>query len=76
LKYFSRLKDSPEDVFEVHITGDSSYKNCRIWVNMLDRKDGSFIVRYKLYHTCNNFKINVTYKGVHVALSPYIIKGK
>jgi hypothetical protein len=76
IKYFSRLKDSPDDVFEVQITGDSSYKNCRVWINILNRNDGSFIVRYKTYHTCYNFKIHVTYKGVHVASSPYIIKGK
>jgi hypothetical protein len=60
----------------VKITGDSSYKNCRVWINTLDRKDGSFIIRYKIYHTCHNFNIHVTYKGVHVASSPYIIKGK
>jgi hypothetical protein len=76
LKSFDRLKKSPEDAFEVHITGDSSYKNCRVWINTLDRKDGSFIVRYKTYHTCHNFKIRVTYRGVDVDASPYIIKGK
>ncbi|XP_021917666.1 KDEL motif-containing protein 1-like isoform X2 [Zootermopsis nevadensis] len=69
------LKKSPGDVFEVNITGDSSYKNCRIWINTLDRKDGSFIVRYKTYYTCHNFKIRIMYKGVDVGASPYIIEG-
>ncbi|PNF41553.1 KDEL motif-containing protein 1 [Cryptotermes secundus] len=74
-KHKLKLKESPEDVFEVQITGDSSYNNCRVWINTLNRNDGSFIVRYKTYHTCHNFTIHVTYKGVHVASSPYIIKG-
>jgi hypothetical protein len=76
LKFCDRLKESPEDMFEVHITGDSSYKICRVWINTLDRKDGSFIVRYKTYHTCHNFKIRITYSGVDVGASPYLIKGK
>lgn len=41
---------------------------------MLDRKDNSYIVRYKLYDTCENLVINVKYKNEHVAESPYSIK--
>lgn len=41
---------------------------------MLDRKDNSYIVRYKLYETCENLVINVKYKDQHVAESPYSIK--
>lgn len=35
---------------------------CRIWTNILDRKDASFIVRYKLYEICYEFKILVENK--------------
>jgi len=70
------LTESPGDVFDIQITGSSSYKDCRIWINTLDRKDGSFIVRYKTYDTCHDFKIHVTYRGIHVGASPYIITGK
>ncbi|XP_075233192.1 protein O-glucosyltransferase 2-like isoform X3 [Lycorma delicatula] len=50
-------------------------RECRLWVNILDRKDGVFIVRYKLYEPCSNFKINVKFKGVHVGDSPYDVDG-
>ncbi|XP_069698369.1 protein O-glucosyltransferase 2-like isoform X2 [Periplaneta americana] len=72
---FSSLKESPGNVFEVHITGESIYKNCRTWINTLDRNDGSFIIRYKIYHTCHNVKIHITHNGHHVGASPYIIEG-
>lgn len=71
----NKLVESPGSIFDVQITGDSVYNTCRVWTNILDRKNGSFIVRYKTYHTCHNFKINITYKGTHVGNSPYNIKG-
>ncbi|XP_046990753.1 protein O-glucosyltransferase 2-like [Schistocerca americana] len=71
----TRFQSSQGDVFSVDITGDSEFKYCRVWVNILDRKDGSYIVRYKLYHTCLNLKISVKYKGRNVASSPYTFKG-
>lgn len=47
---------------------------CRIWVNVLDRKDGSYIIRYKVYETCLNLTITAKYKNQHVADSPYSIR--
>ncbi|KAG8231930.1 hypothetical protein J437_LFUL011399, partial [Ladona fulva] len=70
-----RLTQTPGDVFTVDITGDSDDKSCGAWVNILDRKDGSFIVRYKVYNSCYNFQIHVKYKGVKVAGSPYSASG-
>ncbi|XP_046385812.1 protein O-glucosyltransferase 2-like [Ischnura elegans] len=66
-----RLNKSPGNVFSVEITGDSEDKTCRAWVNILDRKDGSFIVRYKVFSSCDNFQIHIRYKGLKVAGSPY-----
>ncbi|KAJ9574240.1 hypothetical protein L9F63_026113 [Diploptera punctata] len=74
-KHKNKLTESPGNVFDVQMTGDSIYKSYRVWINILDRKNGSLIVRYKTYHTYNNFKIIITYKGEHVGNSPYNIKG-
>lgn len=54
----------------------SETRECRLWVNVLDRKDGVFIVRYKVYEPCTNFKINVKFKGIHIGDSPFIFDGQ
>lgn len=48
---------------------------CQIWKQVLDRKDGSFIVRYKLYETCHNMEISIMYDSLHIDNSPFIFKG-
>ncbi|XP_075233191.1 protein O-glucosyltransferase 2-like isoform X2 [Lycorma delicatula] len=71
-KYIPLVKD------ELKVSVEGKYmdnRECRLWVNILDRKDGVFIVRYKLYEPCSNFKINVKFKGVHVGDSPYDVDG-
>lgn len=42
----------------------------------MNRKDGSYIVRYKVYETCYDLEINISYKNTHAGGSPYKIKGK
>ncbi|KAL4712826.1 hypothetical protein ACJJTC_011896 [Scirpophaga incertulas] len=61
----------------IEINGKSTDKNnnCRVWVNKLDRKDGSFIVRYKVYNKCMDLSINIFYKGKHIKKSPFTYKG-
>ncbi|XP_073943623.1 protein O-glucosyltransferase 2-like [Choristoneura fumiferana] len=60
----------------VEINGSSrKNRDCRVWVNKLDRKDGSFIVRYKVYETCYDVSINVYYKSKQVQGSPYKYAG-
>ncbi|XP_057667646.1 protein O-glucosyltransferase 2-like isoform X2 [Diorhabda carinulata] len=61
---------------QLQVVVDGKTKNnkpCRIWTNVLDRKDNSYIVRYKLYETCSYLKISVTYNNEHLAKSPYLI---
>lgn len=58
----------------MNITGKSISGNCHVRVEILDRKDGSFIVRYKMSHKCWDLSIEITHKGKHVAASPYKIK--
>ncbi|KAI5632585.1 glycosyl transferase family 90 domain-containing protein [Phthorimaea operculella] len=70
--YSSELPNS----LAVEITGKSRKSNyCRTWVNKLDRKDGTFIVRYKLYETCYDLAINVYYKSKHIEGSPFKFTG-
>lgn len=62
----------PSFPFEVATSGRNKHNvKCRIWLNVLDRKDGSYIVRYKVYETCKDFTLSVTYKNKHVGGSPY-----
>ncbi|CAH0748815.1 unnamed protein product [Diatraea saccharalis] len=62
--------------FAVEIEGNSiKNAHCRIWVNKLDRKDGTFIVRYKVYDTCLDLKISLYYKSKHIIGSPFKFNG-
>ncbi|XP_059154251.1 protein O-glucosyltransferase 2-like [Physella acuta] len=47
----------------------------RIWTQVLDRHDGSYIVRYRPFSTSSDLSIHVLYNGRHIADSPYILKG-
>lgn len=59
--------------FKVSIEGlAENDKPCRIYTNILDRKDGSYIVRYKLFEKCNSLSISITFSGEHAAGSPYM----
>ncbi|VVC26787.1 Lipopolysaccharide-modifying protein [Cinara cedri] len=52
--------------FNILINGKTKVgNNCRIWTNILDRKDSSFIVRYKLYEICYEFNILVEDTKAH-----------
>lgn len=48
----------------------------QVWTQILDRRDASFIVRYKVFHSCRSgFRILVTYKNHHLGKSPYVFNG-
>lgn len=56
----------------MHINGKSAKGDCRVWLNKLDRKDGSFIIRYKNYEICYNFHINILVNGKNIlGLPPF-----
>lgn len=58
----------------VDISGKTTNnRNTRIWTQILNRKDGLYIARYKLYEPCGEIEINVTYDNIHLAESPYLI---
>lgn len=71
-----RVRESVGSPFSVQVEGDTEAGTyCRVWTQVLDRYDGSYIVRYRTYHTCRNTRINVLYRSQHVADSPYKIEG-
>ena len=46
-----------------------------MWPQVLDRHDGSYIVRYKVLEHTEDLVIEVKYQGKHVAKSPYELEG-
>ncbi|KAK0179328.1 hypothetical protein PV327_005091 [Microctonus hyperodae] len=70
------LTESPGETFiSTEIKGQNKNTHpCRIWTQVLDCKDGSFIIRYRLYETCSNFHIIVKFK--HSDVKPVSISAK
>lgn len=68
---------SGKDVFKVQIASASGKEHVRIHVPApLDREDGSFLVRYRLYTTpSSDLTVQVLHKNIPVARSPYILQG-
>ncbi|XP_062403997.1 protein O-glucosyltransferase 3 [Sardina pilchardus] len=66
-----------KDVFKVQITSASGKEHIRIHVPLpLDREDGSFLVRYRLYTTpSSDLTVQVLHQNKPVAKSPYILTG-
>ncbi|XP_038673681.1 protein O-glucosyltransferase 2 isoform X5 [Scyliorhinus canicula] len=63
-----------ENLFTVNIYSPGE-QFTRIWVQVLDRKDGSFLVRYRMYSSYRGLTIEVKFQDEHVAQSPYVLKG-
>ncbi|XP_071116529.1 protein O-glucosyltransferase 2-like [Haliotis cracherodii] len=63
-----------EKAFAVTIYKKSS-ERVRVWTQVLDRHDGSYIVRYRMYESAVDLEIEVLYQGRHMADSPYTLKG-
>lgn len=54
----------------------SSGERVRIHTQVLDRHDGVYIARFRAYASYKDLEVDVLYKGVHVARSPYKLKGQ
>ncbi|XP_045191680.2 protein O-glucosyltransferase 2-like [Mercenaria mercenaria] len=65
------LGDKP---FEVSLSSPTQNR-VRVYVQILDKQNGMYIVRFRIYSTLENIKIAVTYNGEHVAKSPYEMPG-
>ncbi|XP_063069678.1 protein O-glucosyltransferase 2 [Engraulis encrasicolus] len=69
------LTSSPgEKTFEVKIWSPTEPFS-RVWVQVLDRSDGSFVVRYRMYASYTDLHIQVLMQDQNVAQSPYVLKG-
>lgn len=64
-----------EKTFEVKIVSPVE-QFTRIWIQVLDRRDGSFLVRYRMYATYSELHVHVLLKNEHVAKSPFVLKGR
>lgn len=67
----NRFNESLPSRFNVDILGRSIHGACRVYLEQLDRRDGSYIIRYKVPYTCHDVQIHIQYKGQHVGESPY-----
>lgn len=65
--------DSLPGNLSVNISGTRDH--CSIWTQVLNRGDGLFLVRYKIFRTCHQAKIEIFYNGVPLPESPIILKG-
>lgn len=63
-----------ENIFTVNMNSPGE-EFTRIWVQVLDRKDGSFLVRYRMYSSYRDLVIEIKFQDAHVAQSPYFLKG-
>ncbi|XP_067265858.1 protein O-glucosyltransferase 2 [Chanodichthys erythropterus] len=63
-----------EKTFEVQITSPTDPYS-RIWVQILDRNDGSFLVRYRMYASYTDLHIQILLKDKLVGKSPYVLRG-
>ncbi|CAL1582737.1 unnamed protein product [Knipowitschia caucasica] len=69
------LTSSPgEKAFKVNMETDAEAFT-RIWVQVLDRQDGSFLVRYRMYASYTDLHIHIQHKDKPVGKSPYVLKG-
>ncbi|XP_060047882.1 protein O-glucosyltransferase 2-like [Erinaceus europaeus] len=71
----NKFTSSPgEKVFQVKIMAPHK-QFAKVGIQVLDRKDGSFLVIYRMFASYNKLKIKVKFHRHHVAHSPYIIEG-
>ena len=63
-----------EDAFNLKCY-QSDGSRARVQIQQLDRLDGTYIIRFKMFQSYTDMKFEVMYDGKHVAGSPYTLKG-
>ncbi|KAF5303059.1 hypothetical protein FQR65_LT08388 [Abscondita terminalis] len=75
--FFIHINDGDscsENLLDVHIEGSTPTRpNCRILKNILRTSNCTFIIRYKLYETCDHLKISIKYDDRDIKMSPFKI---
>ena len=53
-------------------------ENVRVWARTVDRRDGSYVVQYKLFESFSSLAISLTLGSNkrHVGASPYMLSSK
>ena len=51
-------------------------QDSEIACDVIDRLDGSYVIRYRPHGSVSGVMVNVTVGGDHVAESPYVIQGE
>lgn len=74
--FFSITSSIGEDAFSISVIDLSTNQPARAYIQLVDRNDGSYIVRFRLFYSYDGLKVLVSHKYQRVAQSPYIIKGK
>ncbi|XP_014671234.1 PREDICTED: KDEL motif-containing protein 1-like isoform X2 [Priapulus caudatus] len=69
------FSESLGDIFEVKLSQQGGGP-ARVWVQTLDRKDGTYLVRFKPFSTYKDVHISIFHEGRHVAQSPYLLRGQ
>jgi len=72
---FSFTESLGNNVFTIQISEAANGLQTRTQIQVLDRHDGSYLVRYKLMQGYHDVVINVLYNGRHIADSPYSLSG-
>jgi Filamin/ABP280 repeat len=72
---FSFTDSVGPNAFSVSITKSADQSGVRAWIQVLDRQDGSYIVRYKLVESPKDLSLSIFYNNQQVANSPYFLKG-
>ena len=75
LSFYSITSSIGNEPFTISLY-DEANGHVRVWVQTLDRQDGSYIIRYKLFSSHTNVKVMVFYNSEHVGSSPYKMEGK
>ncbi|XP_050399295.1 protein O-glucosyltransferase 2 [Patella vulgata] len=74
-KYGENITQSlGEKAFDVTLDQPNGNR-VRAWRQVLDRNDGSYIIRFRMYESHSDLSINVLYNGNHIGDSPYKLKG-
>nr|CAB3258287.1 KDEL motif-containing protein 1 [Phallusia mammillata] len=66
-------KDLGDDAFKLSLSSPSGQR-VRAWAQVLNRLNGSYVARFRLYDFSGELTISLTHKGKHVANSPYHLK--
>ena len=64
------------NIFRVSVWKDGGSTKARAWSDVIDREDGTYLARFRLFEEVDELAVDVNVKNVgHVAGSPYKLQG-